>query len=267
MTDRNGLFVEYCAKDFLDGTQTLDAWEELAYRRIVDMIYATNDKLADDDRKLGWMTKTGSRWKRIKAALIAAGKIEVIDGRITNARCQAELQKTAQKIEQKRQAGLASSATGKSLKNLKQHRTGARTGDRTEHRTTQEPNEPEISESPDGDSADPRRVIFTTCATWLAAESGRTLASAKEWLGHACKRFGDGNVIDACARIRAGPYRNGVVAALTDELKRMTGNGQRSEHQSPHRKQADAFRWVAEQFSGEAAGDDPQPVIPLLRAR
>lgn len=113
---KNGLFVEYCAKDFLDGTQTLDAWEELAYRRIVDMIYDTNDKLADDDRKLAWMTKTGSRWKRIKPALIEAGKIEVVDGRITNPRCRSELEKTARKIAQKSAAGIASAEARKSLK-------------------------------------------------------------------------------------------------------------------------------------------------------
>jgi uncharacterized protein YdaU (DUF1376 family) len=132
---RNGLFVEYCAKDFLDGTQMLDVWEEIAYRRVIDMIYATNDRLADDDRKLAWMTKVGSRWKTIKSKLVESGKIEVLDGRITNARCRKELEKSARKIDQQRGAGLASSATGKSLKNLKPFRTAVRTDDRTDDRT------------------------------------------------------------------------------------------------------------------------------------
>jgi uncharacterized protein YdaU (DUF1376 family) len=118
---RNGLFVEYCAKDFLDGTNNLDVWEELAYRRIVDMIYNTNDKLLDDRKKLAWQTKTGSRWPKIREVLIEAGKIEVLDGRITNARCRKELEKTAKKIAQKRVAGQASfvakKATGNPLKN------------------------------------------------------------------------------------------------------------------------------------------------------
>ena len=118
---RNGLFVEYCAKDFLDGTNNLDVWEELAYRRLVDLIYSTNDSVKDDNKKLAWATKTGSRWPKIKEALIEAGKIEVADGRITNARCRKELEKTAKKIEQKRIAGKASAEarkeTDKPLKN------------------------------------------------------------------------------------------------------------------------------------------------------
>jgi len=88
---KNGLFVEYCAKDALDGTLNLDPFEELAYRRVIDMIYATNDQLIDDDKKLSWSTKTGSRWPKIKNSLIAAGKIEIIDGRISNRRCRDEL--------------------------------------------------------------------------------------------------------------------------------------------------------------------------------
>lgn len=134
---KNGLFVEYCAKDFLDGTHTLDAWEELAYRRIVDMIYDTNDKLADDDRKLAWMTKTGSRWKRIKPALIEAGKIEVLDGRITNPRCRSELEKSARKIAQKSAAGTASAEARKTLKDNETSSTAVATaGQRQTNVTT-----------------------------------------------------------------------------------------------------------------------------------
>ena len=110
------LFVTYCAKDFLDGTQMLSPWEELAYRRICDLIYTTGDRLPDDDKKLAWMTKTGRRWPAIKAALTTGDKpkLAIIEGRITNARCQTELQKAAQKIEQKRRAAAASVASGKS---------------------------------------------------------------------------------------------------------------------------------------------------------
>jgi uncharacterized protein YdaU (DUF1376 family) len=129
---RNGLFVEYCAKDFLDGTNNLDAWEELAYRRLVDLIYSTNDSVKDDNKKLAWATKTGSRWPKIKEALIEAGKIEVVDGRITNARCRKELEKTAKKIEQKRIAGKASAEarkeTDKPLKNNETTSTAVGTG-------------------------------------------------------------------------------------------------------------------------------------------
>lgn len=123
-----GLFVSYCAKDFLDGTQMLDPWEELAYRRICDMIYATNDRLPDDDKKMAWATKTGRRWPAIKAALTTGDKPKLLieDGRITNARCQFALATAAKNLAQKKGAAEASVAAGKSLKNLKQNRTGVR---------------------------------------------------------------------------------------------------------------------------------------------
>ena len=43
MTKMN--FVYYCADDMLNGTMTLSVEEELAYRRIVDLIYSTGNKL------------------------------------------------------------------------------------------------------------------------------------------------------------------------------------------------------------------------------
>lgn len=157
-----GLFIPYCAKDFLDGTQMLDPWEELAYRRICDMIYVTNDRLIDDDRKLAWATKTGRRWPAIKAVLTGGDKpkLQVVDGRITNIRCQSALGTAAKNIAQKVGAGKASAATGKSLENLKQHRTddrqsvrkASRTDDRTNHLT----NKPSKLASLDGSRELPR---------------------------------------------------------------------------------------------------------------
>jgi len=148
---RNGLFVDYCAKDFLDGTQMLDPWEELAYRRIVDMIYATNDRLMDDDRKIAWMTKTGNRWPRIKAVLLEQGKIDIIDGHISNARCRKTLEKSARKIAQSVGAGQASAATGKSLKNLQRGRTDVPSAVGTDARTNYRPNVEEDKSSPTRD--------------------------------------------------------------------------------------------------------------------
>lgn len=112
------LFVEWCAKDVLDGTQNMDALTELAYRRIIDMIYSTNDKLLDNDKVLQYSTKTGRKWKQIKHELIEVHqKIFIEDGFIRNSKCSFQIQKSAQNIEQKRQAGLCSVKARKSLKN------------------------------------------------------------------------------------------------------------------------------------------------------
>lgn len=109
------LFVDWCPKDVLDGTQTLSPWEELAYRRLLDLVVVTGDALPDDDRRLAWLTKTGRRWPTIKAALIAADKIASENGKIRVAEAEAALQKTARKMVQKSLAGRASAASRKSL--------------------------------------------------------------------------------------------------------------------------------------------------------
>src|SRR5690348_18083235 len=87
-----GVVVRYTAKDMIEGVALLDPWEELAYRRICDLVYISGDRLPNDDRKLAIATKTGRRWKRVREALLAAQKLVVTDdGRITNRRCQKEL--------------------------------------------------------------------------------------------------------------------------------------------------------------------------------
>src|SRR4030095_15283713 len=125
-------YVRYSASDMLDGVQFLSPWEELAYRRICDLIYKTGDRLEGDDRKLAKMTKTGNRWTRIKAALLADEKLFVTaDGRLSNLRCQQELTKTETFFRQKSDSGRASIPSAKSLKNLKQHRNGPETATET----------------------------------------------------------------------------------------------------------------------------------------
>lgn len=148
---KNGLFVEYCAKDFLDGVLLLDPWEELAYRRICDMIYATNNNLVDDDKKLAWATKTGNRWAKIKRALIAAEKIFCTDGVITNEKCTKTLAKSQKNINQKSDAGKASAEARKALENNETDATAvdgaASAADTTGVPTNQEPKNPSSSGS------------------------------------------------------------------------------------------------------------------------
>lgn len=124
MTDSRPIFIEWCAKDALDGMMTLSPMEELAYRRVLDLIYATDDNLPDDDKKLGWMTKVGYRqWQSIKKTLTNDGKIELTeDGRISNKKCREKLQKAHHIIEQKVSAG---KARQKNSNSLIPHKTGS----------------------------------------------------------------------------------------------------------------------------------------------
>ena len=137
------IFVEWCAKDILDGTQNMDAITELAYRRVIDLIYSTNDNLLDND-SLQYATKTGSKWKKIRKELIEVHhKLYVEDGKIRNKKCSEKLQKVRKNIEQKKAAGKASAEKRKSLENNKTGSTAVEcaVGDTVEENTPKNVNE------------------------------------------------------------------------------------------------------------------------------
>ena len=156
------IFIDWCPKDALDGMVQLDVWEELAYRRVLDFIYVTGNNLKDDDRKLGWMTKTGKRWPRIKQALLADHKIYIQGGLVRNKKCDVKLAQLDQKIAQKRMAGKSSAAQRKSLGNNTQEPTAVVTGaptaaptanpteGTTDGQRTQEPKNPSKEKTPSG---------------------------------------------------------------------------------------------------------------------
>ena len=110
--------VFYSASDCVGGTILLDAWEELAYRRICDLIYVTGDNLPDDDA-MPMLTKVGRRWPKIRARLVALEKIVVENGRISNPRCRRELADAGRRIEAAMTGALASVEARKSLKENK----------------------------------------------------------------------------------------------------------------------------------------------------
>ncbi len=125
MPKHEALFVRYCAKDFLDGTQSLTPMEELAYRRICDLIYDSGDRLRDDDKRLAWLTKTGKKWPEIKMVLVgasgsASGKLYIDQGFIRNLRCSKEIAYVTEKRKAAALGGKATAESGKSLENLKQ---------------------------------------------------------------------------------------------------------------------------------------------------
>lgn len=120
------IFIQWCPKDALDGMQMLDAMTELAYRRIIDLIYAHNNKLPDND-VLAWATKTMDQWPEIRARLIAIEKIYIKDGYVRNKPCDRQLAKIRQIIAQKRAAGQASANARNPVKR-KDNRTPVGTG-------------------------------------------------------------------------------------------------------------------------------------------
>lgn len=120
------LKIQYVPKDMVDGCNELTVEEELAYRRICDFIYLSEDALVDDDKRLGWMTKLGRRWPKIKAELIARGKIDIEEGLIRNDRCTKEFTAAERFWSKKSDAGHASARKRKEkVKSLKNNKTGS----------------------------------------------------------------------------------------------------------------------------------------------
>lgn len=113
-------YVSYCPQRLINKLFNLDVYEEIAYRRITDMILMSADTLMDDDKKLGYSTKLGkAKWLKVKASLMAQKLLYVEDGRITSLECQQQLERVEAQIMQKSIAGKASAESrGKKPKSL-----------------------------------------------------------------------------------------------------------------------------------------------------
>ena len=113
----NPTWVQWYANDALAGCVVLTAIEECAYRRILDMIFVSDDRLRDDDRIMPNATKAGRQWRAVRDRLIELGKIDIQDGFIRNGRATKTCDDTRRYRAQKTHAATASHAPGKRLKN------------------------------------------------------------------------------------------------------------------------------------------------------
>lgn len=174
------LFVEWCAKDALDGMSQMEPLTELAYRRIMDMIYATNDELLDDDKVLQYSTKTGSKWKAIKKSLIEVHKkIYVEGGKIRQKKCTEKLEKSRKNIAQKSEAAKAKHEKAKSLKDNNSPPADAHpSADAAEHADAYANQEPK---NPSKKNADEPPDIFAL-GSQLAEITG--WADDPNWMGN-----------------------------------------------------------------------------------
>ncbi len=86
--------VDYYPDDFLVGASRLSCEEKGAYWVVCSLIYSHGTPIPDDDT---WIAKQAGcstrRWQALKARLLAVGKVEMVDGFITNKRCESELER------------------------------------------------------------------------------------------------------------------------------------------------------------------------------
>lgn len=94
------------ARDALDGMRRLNPEQRGVYNTLLDLMYSSGVELDDDDL---WLARenncTPRTYRRIKAELIALGKIWVVDGKIGNGRATDELAKQMQARAQRAEGG------------------------------------------------------------------------------------------------------------------------------------------------------------------
>ena len=84
---KGAIRVDWFPRDALDGMRVLTPAEELAYRRIIDLLYIGGGELPDDDEVMAEQTRTFKDWRKVKAGLIQKGKVTISEGAITNEKC------------------------------------------------------------------------------------------------------------------------------------------------------------------------------------
>ncbi len=151
------IHVDWEPRKVILDVEQLKALEELAYRRILDLIYVHGNRLIDDDAELERMTKTGRKWPAIKKRLIEVHEKLYVsdDGYLRNDKCDEKCAEIERYIAQKSGAGKASAEKRKSKKNNDVGSTGGGTETPTEdtregQRQTNQPYHPSIDKKEAG---------------------------------------------------------------------------------------------------------------------
>jgi uncharacterized protein YdaU (DUF1376 family) len=88
------------ARDFYEGTRRLTLEQRGAYTDLIDLIYIHDGEVPDDQDWLAHALHISRRkWRTIRTALIEAGKIASVDGKITNSRAEIELSERRRRRE------------------------------------------------------------------------------------------------------------------------------------------------------------------------
>jgi uncharacterized protein YdaU (DUF1376 family) len=161
----------------LEGMSNLTLEERGAYNTVLDLIYARDGKVDDDDRFIaGWLRCDVRVWRRIKSKLLELKKIYVVDGSIHNPRADEEvdegLQRVASVSEASRTKGIKSGAARRKNKDLDEPKHEPTTNTST---TTTRCSEPRGSDA--GASLKPAEPIFTDSKHELWGEGPAILAT------------------------------------------------------------------------------------------
>lgn len=105
--------------NFIAGTAGLTLEEKGAFSLVLDLIYVRGGPIPDEPRYIAGVCNCSVRkWNAIRERLIAVGKIRVVDGHLTNARAEKELENAAKDARE-----LAENGAKGGNKTAEKHRT------------------------------------------------------------------------------------------------------------------------------------------------
>lgn len=92
--------INFHADEWIAGTLPLKADERGCYITVCAMIYSNGGPILDDARELARICNvTAAKWNRIRSTLLDLGKLRLVDGHLTNTRCETELKKALKRTE------------------------------------------------------------------------------------------------------------------------------------------------------------------------
>lgn len=92
--------------NFLGGTNGLTLEEKGAYSIVIDMIYQRGGPIMDEPRYIAGVCNCSVRkWNAIRDRLLKLGKLEMVDGHLTNERAEIELEKAAKAARERAENG------------------------------------------------------------------------------------------------------------------------------------------------------------------
>jgi uncharacterized protein YdaU (DUF1376 family) len=101
------IYASWHIGDYITGTMGMTLEMEGAYQRFLMRLYQRGKPLPDDDKFMSMVMSLTTRvWKRVKAALIDAGKILLRAGCLTNSRFEKERIKRAEQRRKQIEAGI-----------------------------------------------------------------------------------------------------------------------------------------------------------------
>lgn len=111
MAEKNQWYKHY-PLDFYHGTEDLSIEEIGAYQLMLNLIYARQGPVADNDKFIaGHMRVSTRKWRAFRKRLLETGKLFLEDGKLMNLRAQTELENCAKAARRQREHGAKGART------------------------------------------------------------------------------------------------------------------------------------------------------------